>query len=78
MPPEDYLDELATLSCRNLKLRQVVRSQTGVIAGLYAELDRLRAELAKVKREKRDLRQRLGSYSAKYGERETVYEATEL
>lgn len=72
MTTADYQDELETLSCRNLRLRKLCRSQSGIIKTLYAELDRLRLELAQVKREKRELRQRLGMYSAKYREDEAV------
>lgn len=66
----DFDAELETLSCRNQKLRRLCRCQSGLIKTLYAEVDRLRGELVKEKGEKRLLRQRLGMYSAKYGDKE--------
>lgn len=50
-------DETALFAWRNLELRQRVRMLEGVNVTLYAEIERLRAELATVRRDKRRIQQ---------------------
>lgn len=58
LTPADFdNDDAALFAWRNLELRQRVRMLEGVNATLYTELERLKAELATARRDKRRLQQ---------------------